>query len=139
MQTALIIIGTIIAAFVVLVFIAKRRLKNIPTVEDHKDIITLNESNFQAKTKNKVVLIDFWAAWCGPCRMMAPILNSTVKDLKGNQHIGKVNIEQHQALAQKFKVRSIPTMIILKNGVEVARFSGVKSKDFLLNQFRRFE
>ncbi|PKP18779.1 MAG: thioredoxin [Bacteroidetes bacterium HGW-Bacteroidetes-21] len=106
-------------------------------VDDHKSIVTLTAANFQAKTKNKIVLIDFWAAWCAPCRMMSPILNSVAADLKGNQQIGKVNIEQHQALAQKYKVRSIPTMIILKNGVEVTRFSGVKSREFLLQQLAK--
>lgn len=106
-------------------------------VEDHENIITLTDKNFQQQTKNKIILIDFWASWCAPCRMMAPVLNDVAKELKGNTHVGKVNIEQYQSLAQRFGVRSIPTLILLKNGVEVNRFVGIKSKDFLLEQISK--
>ena len=68
--------------------------------------------------------------------MMAPVLNEVAGELAGEAFIGKVDIEQHQSLAGKYNIRSIPTMIILKNGVEVNRVSGVKSKDFLLKQIR---
>lgn len=80
------------------------------------------------------MLVDFWASWCAPCRMMAPILNDIAGELNGNKHIGKVNVEQYQSLAQKFKVRGIPTLILFKNGVEVNRFVGVKNKEFLMKQ-----
>ncbi|HAQ65591.1 MAG TPA: thioredoxin [Bacteroidales bacterium] len=103
-------------------------------VEDHEKILTLTDKNFQQQTRNKIVLIDFWASWCAPCRMMAPVLNDVAKELNGNSLVGKVNIEQYQSLAQRFGVRSIPTLILLKNGIEVNRFVGVKSKDFLLQQ-----
>lgn len=134
MITALIIIASIITLLALLVFVAKRKMKNIPSVADHQKILTLTEQNFMAKTKGKIVLVDFWASWCAPCRMMAPILNSAVPELNENTHIGKVNIEQFQNLAKKFKVRSIPTMVIFKNGVEIKRFSGVRSKEFILQQ-----
>ena len=137
MQTTLIVLGVMIGVFAYLVFAAKRRLKNIPMVEDHDKILTLTEVNFQQQTKGKVVLIDFWASWCAPCRMMAPILNDVASELGGNLHVGKVNIEQYQSLAQKFKVRNIPTLILLKNGVEVNRFVGVKTKDFLIQQIKK--
>jgi len=115
---------------------AKARMKNIPLVNDHEKILTLTDRNFQNQTKNKVVLVDFWAAWCGPCRMMAPVLNDLAGELKGNSYVGKVNVEQYQSLAQKFKVRGIPTMVLFKNGTEVKRFVGVKSKEFLMKQFQ---
>ena len=105
-------------------------------VPDHENIIILTAANFKHQTKNKVILIDFWAGWCAPCRMMAPVLNEVAGELAGEAFIGKVDIEQHQSLAGKYNIRSIPTMIILKNGVEVNRVSGVKSKDFLLKQIR---
>lgn len=134
MQTALIITGIVITIFIYMVFRAKARMKNIPLVSDHEKILTLTDKNFQSQTKNKVVLVDFWAAWCGPCRMMAPVLNEIAGELKGNSYVGKVNVEQYQSLSQKFKVRGIPTMVLFKNGVEVNRFVGVKSKEFLIKQ-----
>ena len=137
MQTALIITGIVIAVIGLLFFIARARMKNIPLVADHDKILTLTDKNFQHQTKNKIVLVDFWAAWCAPCRMMAPVLNEVAGELNGNAHVGKVNIEQYQSLAQQYHVSSIPTIILFKNGKEVNRFVGVKSKDFLLNHIRR--
>ncbi|HAH22772.1 MAG TPA: thioredoxin [Prolixibacteraceae bacterium] len=106
-------------------------------VADHAKVITLTDQNFHLQTKNKVVLVDFWATWCAPCRMMAPVLNDVASELKGNSHIGKVDIQQYQVLADKFKVRSIPTLILFKDGTEINRFVGIKSKDFLLNQIAK--
>ena len=134
MQTALIIIGTLVGAFIVLNIYARAKMKNIPAVTDHKNILILTEKNFQQQTKNKVVIVDFWAAWCAPCRMMAPILNDVSAELTGNSAVGKINIEEQKTLAEKFKVRSIPTLILFKNGVEVKRFVGIKQKDFLLKE-----
>jgi thioredoxin 1 len=106
-------------------------------VEDHRNILTLTDRNFQNQTKNKIVLVDFWASWCAPCRMMAPVLNEVADELTGNSYVGKVNIEEYQSLAQKFQVRNIPTLILLKNGVEVNRFVGIKNKDYLLQQINK--
>ena len=134
MQTTLIITGIIISIFAALFLLARYRMKNIPVVADNDKILTLTDKNFQHQTKNKLVLVDFWASWCAPCRMMAPVLNEVADELSGNSHIGKVNIEEYQSLAQKFQVRSIPTLILLKNGKEINRFIGIKSKDFLIKQ-----
>lgn len=134
MQTTMIIFGFLIAAFGVFFYTAKAKIKNIPLVADHQKIITLTDKNFQYQTKDKVVLVDFWASWCAPCRMMAPVLNEIANELTGNTHVGKVNVEEYQSLAQKHKVRGIPTMILFRNSVEVNRFVGVKNKDFLLKQ-----
>ncbi|MFA9388523.1 MAG: thioredoxin [Prolixibacteraceae bacterium] len=134
MQTALIIIGSILAAFILLRFITMRRIKNTPMVADHANVLTLTDKNFQLQTKNKVVLVDFWATWCAPCRVMAPVLNDVAAQLSGNAHVGKVDIEKYQSLAQKYKVRSIPTLILFKNGKEVNRYVGIKTKDFLIKE-----
>ncbi len=137
MQTTMIIIGIIIAIFGILIYSARAKMKNIPTVADNKNILTLTEQNFQNQTKNKMILVDFWASWCAPCRMMAPVLNDVANNLNGNAFVGKVNIEQHQSLAKKFKVRSIPTLILFNNGKEVNRFVGIKNKEFLLKQLNQ--
>lgn len=137
MQTTFIVLGLLVVAIVIFRFIAMAKIKNTPLVADHKKVLTLTDQNFQQQTKNKVVLVDFWASWCAPCRMMAPVLNDVATELSGNSHVGKVNIEQYQSLASKFKVRSIPTLILFKNGIEINRFVGIKSKDYLLKEIAK--
>jgi len=137
MQTTLIVLGLLIAVFVIFRMMAMSKIKNTPMVADHEKVLTLTDKNFQQQTKNKVVLVDFWASWCAPCRMMAPVLNDVAADLSGNTHVGKVNIEEYQSLAQRFKVRSIPTLILFKNGIEVNRFVGIKTKEFLLKEIKK--
>lgn len=136
MQTTIIITGLLILGIGIFFYVNISKMKNTPLEPDHEKIINLTYQNFQHQVKDKIILIDFWASWCVPCRMMVPVLNDVAKDLTGNTRVGKVNIEQCQSLAQKFKVRNIPTMILLKNGIEVNRFVGVKNKDFLLKQIQ---
>ncbi len=136
MQTTLIVIGSIILGFLILNVYARIKMKNLPKVADHADILTLTDKNFDQQTKNKVVLVDFWAEWCAPCKMMAPVLNEVANELSGSSRIGKVNIEQYQSMAQRFSVRSIPTLILFKNGKEVKRFVGIKQKDFLIKEIK---
>jgi len=137
MQTVLIVTGVLILSFFIFRAIAMAKIKNTPMVADHAKVLTLTDQNFQQQTKNKVVLVDFWATWCAPCRMMAPVLNDLASELSGNSLVGKVDIEKFQSLAQKFKVRSIPTLILFKNGVEINRFVGIKSKEFLLKEIAK--
>ncbi len=136
MQTVLIIIATLVVLFIALNIFARRKMKNIPKVEDHQNILTLTDKNFTQQLKNKLVLVDFWAAWCGPCKMMAPVLNDVAAAIDDGKYVGKVDVELYQSLAQKFNVRSIPTLILFDNGKEVDRFVGVKTKDFLLKKMK---
>lgn len=134
MKITLIILISMIVTFVALRRIAMRKIKNTPLVADHEKILTLTDKNFQQQTKNRLVLVDFWAEWCAPCRMMAPILNEVAAELDGKAFVGKVDVQKYQELATKFKVRGIPTLILFKDGKEVNRFVGVKTKDFLLKE-----
>ena len=136
MQTIFIIIGSIILGFIIINVYARIKMKNLPKVADHANILTLTDKNFQQQTKNKVVLVDFWAEWCAPCKMMAPVLNDVANELTGNLYVGKLNVEHYQSMAQQFHVRSIPSLILFKNGKEVKRFVGIKQKDFLLKEIK---
>ena len=95
-------------------------------------IIDLTKENFLAgiTKSDKPVLVDFWAVWCGPCQMMAPILHELEAEMPDVQ-IGKVNVDEQMDLARQFRVVSIPTLIIFKNGQEVQRMVGVTSKEEL--------
>ena len=137
MNTVFIIIGALILALAVFYLFAKSKMKNIPVVDDSENILTLTDKNFQHQTKNRTVLVDFWAGWCVPCRMMAPVLNNLAEELNANAFVGKIDVEQYQGLAQKFKIRNIPTMVLFKDGKEVERFVGIKTKDFLIKQIQK--
>ena len=101
-------------------------------------IIDLATENFQAEiTKaDKPVLVDFWAVWCGPCQMMAPILHELETEMPDVQ-VGKVNVDEQMDLARQFRVVSIPTLIIFKNGQEVQRMVGVTSKEELKDALKK--
>ncbi|OFX25198.1 MAG: thioredoxin [Bacteroidetes bacterium GWA2_31_9] len=105
--------------------------------EDSEYVKTLTTQNFENQIKKGLTIVDFWAAWCMPCKVMAPILNSLANELKESAYVGKLNIEDHQAIASKYQVRSIPTLILFKNGKEINRFVGIKTKDFLINQINK--
>ena len=95
--------------------------------------IKLTKENFAAEAvASKVpVLVDFWAPWCMPCRMIAPFVEELAEELDGQVKVCKVNIDEEEELAVRFSVRSIPTLILLKNGEEAARTVGAHGKDEL--------
>ncbi len=133
-MNAIIIILAVLAGFSYYIYYNYKKMKNAPNVEDHDKIPHLNDKNFQQEISQGVILVDFWASWCMPCKLLGPILNETAGEIVGNARIGKLNVEESQATASKFGVRSIPTMILFKNGKEIERFVGIKQKDFLLKQ-----
>ena len=139
MTTVLIIVAVVILLLAALVVYSRYKLKNMPKVEDHEKIIALTDKNFNQQIKGKVVLVDFWATWCAPCRLMAPALNDLASELTDNKYqVGKVDVDANRGLAQKYNIRSIPTSVIFKDGQEVARIVGVKPKATLLKEMQRF-
>jgi thioredoxin 1 len=94
--------------------------------------LELNDGNFEAKTAKGVVLIDFWAPWCGPCKMLGPVLDKVSAEIGDKAIIAKINVDDSPQLAQRFGVRSIPAIFVLKNGQTVEQFVGVQDKQKLV-------
>ena len=90
--------------------------------------IEATSANFEDTTKDGVSMVDFWAPWCGPCRMIAPVIEELAVDFEGKAKICKVNTDEEQDLAVKFGVRSIPTILFMKNGEVVDTMVGASSK-----------
>jgi thioredoxin 1 len=137
MQITLVILGVFLLFIVFLVFRAKHQMKHLKDVKDSDKVKILTDQNFSARTKTGSVLVDFWASWCMPCKLMVPVLNELADETDGKVTIAKLNVDVAKATAAKFGVRSIPTLILFKNGKEVHRFVGVKSKDYLLKELDR--
>nr|WP_153633322.1 thioredoxin [Prolixibacter sp. SD074] len=97
-------------------------------------IKVLNNKNFKTVIRSGTVLVDFWAPWCGPCKMIAPTLNEIAEEENGRITIGKVNVDEQQQLAQKYNIRNIPTMILFRDGRAEKRITGVKSKKAILSE-----
>ncbi len=95
--------------------------------------ITFTEANFENEVLQSAVpvLVDFWAEWCGPCRMLAPIIDELAHEFSGKAKVGKVNVDQNQMIAERYGIRSIPTLILFNNGAIVEQIVGVQSKEAL--------
>ena len=99
----------------------------------------LTSENFQSEVieSDLPVLVDFWAPWCGPCKMMSPIIDEVAKSLEGKIKIAKVNVDQNQDLAQQQNVMSIPTFVVFKGGQVVDQFSGAMTKEALQEKLEK--
>jgi thioredoxin 1 len=103
---------------------------------DNSAVINLDESNFDREVTqgDKPVIVDFWAEWCGPCKMIAPLLDEIAREKAGAVKVAKVNVDESQSLSLKYNIRAIPALLFFKNGQLRDQVTGVTSKKDLLNR-----
>lgn len=97
-------------------------------------VTELNKDNFEKEVMeaNVPVLIDFWASWCGPCRMMSPVIDKIAEEMGDKLKVCKVNVDENHELAEKYEIMTIPAFIVMKNGAESGRTIGVQPKEDIL-------
>jgi thioredoxin 1 len=98
-----------------------------------KKVTELSESQFDTAIANGVTLVDFWAPWCGPCRMQGPILEEVAERVDGQAKIAKINVDEVESVARRFGVQAIPTLLLFKDGNDIRRFIGVQPKEILID------
>jgi len=103
---------------------------------DNSTVIKLDESNFDREVTQgeKPVIVDFWAEWCGPCKMIAPLLDEIAREKGSSVKVAKVNVDENQSLSLKYSIRAIPALLFFKNGQLRDQVTGVTSKKDLLNR-----
>jgi thioredoxin 1 len=96
-------------------------------------ITKVSQENFEQQTNSGLVVVDFYAVWCGPCKMLSPILHEASDEKSSDAKFVEIDVDNAQEIAKKFRVTSIPTVVFLKNGAEVDRFVGVRQKNEIIS------
>jgi thioredoxin 1 len=127
--------STIISLVITFIFLSMISCKS---GSSDKNIVTLTSDNFVAETAKGIVMVDFWASWCMPCKAMAPVIDEIAAQTKGKVKVGKVDIDANGTLANQFGVQAIPNIIIFKDGQPVETLVGMQSKETLINALSKY-
>ncbi len=105
----------------------------------NSDVITFTDSNFETEVLHSKdpVLVDFWAVWCGPCRAIAPMVEELAREYQGKAKIGKLNVDENQQVAARFGIRSIPTLLVIKEGKVIDQVIGAVPKSKLVDALNK--
>ncbi len=136
MSTTLLIILIAVVVVLALFGYGAYATKKAANVKKSSKIKVLDKKNFKLATRKGLMLVDFWASWCNPCKMMIPVLNDIAEDKKNQVAVGKVNVEYQKQLASQYQIRNIPTLILFQDGKEVARMVGFKTKRAIMKQVK---
>ncbi len=128
----------LLIAFLVFKFIQIRKMLNDPEQQVTGEYVKqITDANFNTVVNKGVTLVDFWAPWCAPCRMLTPIINEVAEVMKDKAQVGKINIEENKRVAAHLGVRSIPTIMIFKDGELKKQITGVRPKQALIKEIEK--
>lgn len=129
----LIILLSVVGIFIMLVAYSYSKMKKASNVAASKNLLHLTDQNFKQTIASGLALVDFWADWCMPCKLLAPTMNEIADEFQGRVKVGKLDVDSAKQTAAKYGVSSIPTVILFKNGKEIKRFVGVKPRSVYSN------
>ncbi|PLW93442.1 MAG: thioredoxin [Marinilabiliales bacterium] len=121
-------IGILVVLLVAALYKRYRLFKNLENAPENKKVIKLTDASFQKITSKGISLIDFWAPWCAPCKILGPTINELADEYGDRMNICKMNVDENRKTSTELKIRGIPTVIIMRDGEIVGHFVGVKPK-----------
>lgn len=128
------IISGLVLAYLLYNFVIARKRLNKPSSDNVK---ILTDANFESTIGKGVSLVDFWAPWCGPCRVQGPIVDEVADEMVSKASVCKLNIDENPGTARKYGIQSIPTILIFRDGKPVQKFVGIKNKNTLINSLEK--